>query len=136
MNSITMAKKSKNKHGRPSTSMDWNRIEKMAMAGSNGVQIAAAIGVHYDTLANHCEKDKPCGYSLFSDYLRAKREKGNDLLLRKQYDIAMSGDKSMLIWLGKNRLGQVDKKEVKEQSTRENFMLTKDEIAPKYEIEE
>jgi hypothetical protein len=89
--------------------IDWERIEKMAMAGSNGQQISAAIGIHYDTLVNRCRTDLPDDISEFSEYLRSKREKGNDLLLRKQYDIAMGGDKTMLIWLGKQRLGQSEK---------------------------
>ena len=39
-------------------------------------------------------------------------QKGNTGLKTAQYKLAMQGDKSMLIWLGKQRLGQVDKKEV------------------------
>ena len=38
-------------------------------------------------------------------------------LLKKQYDVAMSGNVSMLIWLGKNELGQVDKVESKIDAT-------------------
>ena len=33
-------------------------------------------------------------------------------LREKQYDVAMSGNVSMLIWLGKQVLGQSDKQEV------------------------
>lgn len=97
---------------RTPANIDWTRIEKMAIAGSNGQQIAAAIGVHYDTLADRCKAEKPDGISEFSEYLRTKREKGNDLLLRKQFDIAMSGDKTMLVWLGKQRLNQTEKKDI------------------------
>ena len=91
---------------RTKIAIDWTRVEKMAMAGANGQQIAAAIGVHYDTLVNRYKEDNK---SDFSQYLTTKREKGNELLLRKQYDIAMSGDKAMLIWLGKQRLNQSEK---------------------------
>ena len=98
--------------GRNKALIDWARLEKMAMCGSNGQQIAAAIGVHYDTLVNRCVTDKPDDISIFSEYLRTKREKGNDLLLRKQFDIAMAGDKTMLIWLGKQRLGQKEKTDI------------------------
>jgi hypothetical protein len=35
------------------------------------------------------------------------------MLKKKQFDQAMEGDRGMLIWLGKNRLDQSDKKEVK-----------------------
>ena len=49
----------------------------------------------------------------FSSYLAEKRAHGNSLLRAKQYEIAMSGDKTMLVWLGKNRLEQSDKIEKK-----------------------
>jgi hypothetical protein len=93
---------------RTKVNIDWERIEKMAMAGANGQQIAAAIGVHYDTLVN---RYKETHSSDFSQYLQAKREKGNELLLRKQYEIAMTGDRTMLVWLGKQRLGQREKQD-------------------------
>lgn len=89
--------------------IDWDRIEKMAMAGANGQQIAAAIGVHYDTLVNRFKENDN---SDFSQYLATKREKGNELLLRKQFDVAMSGDKTMLVWLGKQRLNQTERQAI------------------------
>ena len=89
--------------------IDWTRVEKMAMAGASGVQIAAAIGIHYNTLAERYKADNKHD---FSEYLATKREKGNELLLRKQYDVAMSGDKTMLVWLGKQRLGQTERQAI------------------------
>ncbi len=91
---------------RAKAKIDWSRIEKMAMAGANGQQIAAAIGIHYNTLDRRCKLEQKCD---FSEYLQEKREKGNELLLRKQFDVAMSGEKTMLVWLGKQRLAQSDK---------------------------
>jgi hypothetical protein len=38
-------------------------------------------------------------------------------LRRKQLEKAMGGDSTMLIWLGKNMLGQSDKSEVKTHQT-------------------
>ena len=98
--------------GRKPANIEWEKVEKMAMAGSNGQQISSSIGIHYDTLVKRCKKDMPDGISEISEYLRTKREKGNDLLHRKQFDLALKGDRSMLIWLGKQRLGQSEKKEM------------------------
>jgi hypothetical protein len=89
--------------GRKKIKIDWGKVEKWIMAGSNGQQVAAALGIHYDTLASACEREQN---SLFSEYMQSKREKGNNLLLNKQYELAMKGDKSMLIFLGKVRLNQ------------------------------
>lgn len=99
--------------GRKKINIDWNKVDNALMAGSNGVQVAAMLGIHYDTLVNACKRDHN---SNFSDYLRTKREKGNNLLLAKQYDLAMKGDRGMLIWLGKQRLNQTDRKEIKQEN--------------------
>ncbi len=48
----------------------------------------------------------------FADYKASKRAKGDSLLKAKQFDSALNGSVPMQIWLGKNRLGQTDKKEV------------------------
>lgn len=94
--------------GRNKIKIDWKKVDNALMAGSNGVQVAAMLGIHYDTLANACQREHKTN---FSDYLQAKREKGNNLLLNKQYELAMKGDRGMLIWLGKQRLNQSDKKD-------------------------
>ena len=39
------------------------------------------------------------------------------MLRQKQFEIAMTGNVSMLIWLGKQRLGQIDKQEIKTKET-------------------
>ena len=103
--------------GRNKIQIKWSKVESMAMAGANGKQIAAALGIHYDTLVTACKRDNN---SDFSDYLYTKREKGNNLLLAKQYDVAMNGDRGMLIWLGKQRLDQSDKQQVKQETKQEN----------------
>lgn len=111
--------------GRKKIIIDWDKVDKMLMAGANGVQVAAMLGIHYNTLARACQEEKKCD---FSAYLLDKKEKGNSLLLAKQYDLAMNGDRGMLIWLGKNRLDQSDKKEIKQELTGEainvNFLST------------
>jgi hypothetical protein len=49
----------------------------------------------------------------FSQYKDQKKEPLRINLLKKQYDVAMSGNVSMLIWLGKQHLGQSDKNDTK-----------------------
>jgi len=91
--------------GRTKIDIDWGRVEEMAIKGANGAQIAGALGVHYDTLVNRFKEDNT---SDFSQYLTTKKEKGNQLLHEKQWEVAMTGDKTMLVWLGKQRLGQTE----------------------------
>jgi hypothetical protein len=66
------------------------------------------IGVHPNTFYLTCERINGIP---FSQYAQEKRAEGDDHLRMAQYNLAMKGDKTMLIWLGKNRLGQSDKTE-------------------------
>jgi hypothetical protein len=47
----------------------------------------------------------------FPAYKEQKKEAMRVNLRKKQYEVAMNGNVSMLIWLGKNELGQADKHE-------------------------
>ncbi|NCX93640.1 MAG: hypothetical protein EBX40_03075, partial [Gammaproteobacteria bacterium] len=59
------------------------------------------------------------------------KSKGDNLLRVAQFKKAMSGDTSALIWLGKNRLGQSDKQEIKGDSVvRFTLNLDGDSVQP------
>jgi hypothetical protein len=95
--------------GRPKVEINWNKVNKALEAGANGVQVAAMLGIHFNTLSKRCKDDNKCD---FCDYLTQKRESGNQKLLTVQFDTALEGDRSMMIWLGKQRLGQKDKHDI------------------------
>lgn len=113
--------------GRKRIKIDWKKVDNALIAGANGVQVAALFGIHPDTLYIRCKEVHKMD---FSAYLSEKREKGNSLLLAKQYDLAMKGDRGMLIWLGKNRLGQSENRNAegdKEKGlTKINIEIVKD----------
>jgi len=94
---------------RPAAKIDWGFVDEYLEAGCEGVEIAGLLGVHPDTLYRACELENKVG---FSAYRASKKAKGDSILRKVQYDIAKEGDKAMLIWLGKNRLGQAEKQEV------------------------
>lgn len=113
--------------------IDWDKVEKAAMAGANGQQIAAMLGVHYNTLVYKAKEQFNCD---FSEYLQEKRAKGDNLLITAQYKQALDGNTPMLIWLGKQRLGQVDKKEIKHEDNAKpqlDFSQLTDEELRAYE---
>lgn len=93
--------------GRPCKSVDEKRVIELASKGMTIKEIAALEDVSYWTLhrrfAKACEK----GAELCNGMLRAK-----------QFERAMAGSDTMLIWLGKQRLGQKDKTEVVNQGVR------------------
>ncbi|TXH45719.1 MAG: hypothetical protein E6Q97_31000 [Desulfurellales bacterium] len=80
----------------------------MIEAGCTAEGIAASLGIDRPTLYRRCETDNKV---LFTTFSQQKRAKGDDLLRMKQFDAAMKGDKTMLVWLGKQRLGQAEKSE-------------------------
>lgn len=87
--------------------IDFDIVDQLLEAGCDGTQIAAYFGCHEDTLYKRCEELKNVG---FSAYKAQKRAKGDSALLTAQYDAAVKDkDRAMLIWLGKQRLGQTDK---------------------------
>jgi len=95
--------KEKRPMGRPQKPIDWDLVEKAIGAGCEGVEIAAHLGIHPNTLYERTVAEHGI---TFSEYLSTKREKGESILRMKQFQVAMNGNVSMLIWLGKNRLGQ------------------------------
>jgi hypothetical protein len=86
--------------------IDWKKVENLIIHGCSGVQIAATFGIHPETLYDRCLKENK---KYYSEYSYEFWEKGNAQLHAKQYQMAMKGDKALMIWLGKNRLKQSDK---------------------------
>jgi hypothetical protein len=117
------------KSGRKKIKIDWDIVDKSLRAGANGVQVAAKLGIHFNTLSLKCKEEQNCD---FSDYLLQKRQEGNEILLQKQFELACDGDKMMLIWLGKNRLEQSDKKETTQKNIGSliNINMTETGIKP------
>ena len=91
-------KKEVKKVGRPKKELDIEIIQKLASIMCTNVEIAQGVGCHSDTLADN-----------FSEYLKKGREEGKISLRRLQWTKAQNGNTTMLIWLGKQWLGQKDK---------------------------
>ncbi len=99
---------------RPKAIIDWDAVGENLKTGCDASSIALSIGVDRDTLYVRCKKDNKVDFSAFS---QQKRAQGADMLRQKQFEIALNGNVSMLIWLGKQRLGQADKQEIKTPAT-------------------
>ena len=96
----------KRPRGRPKAEIDWLHVGKLLEAGGTAEGIAATIGIDRDTLYKRCEADNKCTFSTFS---QEKKAKGEELLRVAQFKQAIGGNTTMLIWLGKQRLGQTEK---------------------------
>ncbi len=96
--------------GHPILPIDWDKVDKYLQTGCSGAQVAAAVGVSSDTLYRRCQSERGAN---FSAILQENRAKGESMLHAKQFSEAMKGDRGMLIWLGKQRLGQKNCHEIK-----------------------
>lgn len=90
---------------RPEKPIDWNLVDNLLMANCHGTEIAAHFDMHPKTFYAKVE-DK--FKMTFTEYSLEKKQKGDSILRAKQYEKAVKGDNVMLVWLGKNRLGQKD----------------------------
>lgn len=83
----------------------WDQLDAL-IVWSTGEYCAEKLGIDYDTMAARIKERTGL---TFSEYKNQKKEAMRVNIRKKQYDVAMSGNVSMLIWLGKNELGQSDK---------------------------
>jgi hypothetical protein len=88
---------------RPEKHIDWLKVDQLLMAGCNGAQIAPHFDMHQETFYDRVRDKHGIG---FTEYCAIKRKQGDSLLLAKQYEKALKGDNTLLIWLGKTRLEQ------------------------------
>ena len=104
----------KNPVGRPKISVDWEQAQNCAQIGCTKKEIAAILGCSEDTLERRCAEDHGVNFAVWYEkhFSLLKRS-----LRRKQIEVALNDKNTqMLIWLGKNTLGQADKQEVTETS--------------------
>lgn len=96
--------------GRPTKEINWSVVDQCLHAGAPGTRIAGYLGIHPDTLYRAVKREHEVE---FADYAAQKHAKGEMMLEMKQFQEAMKGDRGMLIWLGKQRLGQKENHDLK-----------------------
>ncbi len=111
---------------RPLIPIDWKKANELMISGCMGTEVASFFGMSPDTFYRRVEDE--FGVT-FTQYLQEKRETGNSLLRTKQYQKAMSGDNTLLVWLGKCRLKQRENDDrelsVKEQTIEDTLQRAK-----------
>lgn len=113
---------SKDLGGRPRKEFDdkdFKLLESCIIWGSERY-CCDKLGVSEKTLKKRIEEHYNIGFSQLKDQ---KRDEVRNNLRLKQYEIAMKGNVSMLIWLGKNELGQTDKNETELTSKDLNIKI-------------
>jgi len=92
--------------GRPRKELNWDAFEALARANCTVEEVAAVMECDADTIQARCKERFG---ATFSAVLEQKACIGTAALRRKQMQIALGGNVTMLIWLGKQKLGQKDR---------------------------
>src|SRR3954469_5343489 len=93
--------------GRPAKVIDYAVIERAAGIGCSKEEIAAILGIARSTLYAHMDHDPEIQAAI-----ERGADKGRATLRRLQWKGANDGNVAMLIWLGKQMLGQRDRQGV------------------------
>lgn len=96
------------KAGRKKIPIDKAELEKWARAGAQQEEIAARLGISVPTLGRRLQEKQ------YRDCMVRCQAELKISLRTKQVQLALAGNVTMLIWLGKQMLGQKDKQEVEQ----------------------
>lgn len=91
---------------RPRKEVSWDDIDKLCALQATEEEIAQFCEVSVSTLYRRCLEERGMG---FDEYFEQKRGTGKISLRRSQWQAAQKGNATMLIWLGKQYLGQRDR---------------------------
>ena len=111
----------KDTYGRTTKKIDWDLVDELLKAGCLGTEIAPHFDMHVDTFYRRVLQEK---FISFSEYQALKRSHGDGVLRRTQYIKALKEDNAMLIWLGKQRLGQKETHDISFDKSLEKGLFT------------
>jgi hypothetical protein len=94
-------------------SIDSKELNAMLEVWSSVSEVADRFDVSVSSIKRYCKKNFKCSF----DRLRAKRFiRTKTAIKRMQIKKALDGDNTMLIWCGKQYLGQTEKVEQKQDT--------------------
>ena len=108
------------KRGRPKVEIDWEMFDKLCAFQCTLSEISDWFGCSEDTIERRCKDEKKM---YFADYFKKKASAGKISLRRSQWQAAQNGNTALLIWLGKQYLGQKDKPEDYSDSDKYSFNI-------------
>lgn len=110
--------------GRPPKEIDQTAFEELCKLHCTHSEICSTLSSARETIEAWCVRTY--GEDLSSAYKRFS-EMGNPSLRRLQFKSAHSGNATMLIWLGKQWLGQRDREEEKQLSPNDDAIEARHE---------
>lgn len=121
----------KKKQGRPLKEIDKTQFEKLCHIQCTLEEVASYFDCDMDTVESWCKRTYN---KVFSEVFRLKRGRGRVSLRRRQFEAALAGDKTLLVWLGKQYLGQKDRIDMHDSLGGDNEKVNKLKLA--YNVEE
>jgi len=118
------------KRGPQKMKIDYAKVKEMAQDQCTDAEIGRCIGYTVQGFIKR-KKDDP----ELVEALEDGRAIGATSLRRLQWQLAQEGNATMLVWLGKNYLGQTDKLEQKNDGAL-NVTVTHSRMANKQESDE
>jgi len=113
-----MTEQEKHPGGRPRIELDLRQVEELARIGCTEADMAAVLGVSVDTIQRRkrdCEE--------FRGVIEKGRAALRNSLRRLQVKKALEGNVTMLIWLGKQLLGQSDRHDFEHSGSVEQPLI-------------
>lgn len=110
------------KMGRKKLEIDWEQFDKLCFIQCTLREIASWFDCSEDTIERRVTEEQGMR---FAEYYDKKRGKGLVSLRRKQFDAALNGNTTLMIFLGKQYLGQKDQQAVDNTNT---FKITSSEL--------
>lgn len=96
--------------GRPKKIIDPEQVRELARLGCTWDEIASVLNVARGTFSARMKEKK------YRDAYDGGIAEGNTSIRRAQFDAAVGGNSTMLIWVGKNRLNQTDRIETQNET--------------------
>lgn len=103
------------------TDEDFDKLVAMVRIQCTQDEICAIFGMTKETLNARLQER---GEESFSTLYKKHSDEGKASLRRMQWKAAENGNVGMLVWLGKQMLGQSDKQEVKSETTERVVKFT------------
>jgi len=99
------------KMGRRKIEINFEELDKLCAIQCTLEEIAAWFDVSADTIERRVKEQ----YKVtFAEHYAKKSKIGHISIRRKQYQVASAGNVTMLIFLGKQYLGQADRQEIQQ----------------------
>lgn len=120
-----MAKPGPKGPSKPMGDDDYERLVAMIRIQCTQEEICGVFGMSIDTLNRRISER---GDENFAGLYKKHSGEGKASLRRQQWAAAQNGNPTMLVWLGKQMLGQRDKQAVQLSGDEENPLLHKHQV--------